>query len=360
MIRSAEFSRGAALMHSISAIGLLAAALLGATNALAGPPTSFDQNRAAWEAFRARDFSGAEQKARAAWTTAEAQRKPLQSAFAAANLAAALAMRGRLDEARAWSLRAEERLAGGPAEVRGRLLAARAMIEITRGDEAASKQALADAKRALGPKDWRLRMLSSLILVHADLEIAAGYEELRALREAARAAGNAEGEAVALTAVGWVEGLGGAESAVTAYERARELFAASGHAAILPLMDHDIGAVFLRAGKPELARAPLERGLEAARKGGDVRTELILLDDLSQAFVRTGDGRRAREADLAAAERLARIAEDVRAGKLEDSLLLDLRHLSKLRYVNQPSLLVDLFVGLADQLALEPATEAER
>lgn len=347
-------------MRVTVAVSLLAALLAAADATSATPPASFEDNRAAWQAFRARDFSGAERKARAAWTAAEAQREPLQSAFAAANLAAALAMRGRLDEAREWSLRAEQRLAGGPAEVRGRLLAARAMIEITRGDEAASKQALADAKQALGPKDWRLRMLSSLLLVHADLEIAAGYEELRALREAARAAGNAEGEAVALTAIGWVEGLGGAESAVTAFERARALFAASGHAGIVPLMDHDIGAVFLRAGKPELARAPLERGLEAARKGGDVRTELILLDDLSLFFVRTGDGRRAREADLAAAARLARIAEDVRAGRLEDSLLLDLRHLSKLRYVNQPSLLVDLFVGLCDQLALEPVADVGR
>jgi tetratricopeptide (TPR) repeat protein len=360
MIRLAEVPCGPDLMRTIPAICLLAALHSAATDAAAAPP-AFEQNRAAWRAFREKDFGAAEQAARAAWATAESEREPLQSVFAAANLAAALTMRGRLDEAREWSLRAEERLGGtSQPETRGRLLAARALIEGARGDEAASKQALAEAAKALGAKDWRLRMLTNLLVVYMDLEIAAGYDEVRALRDAARAAGNQQGEAVALAAIGWVEGLGGAESAALAFEKARELFAASGHASLLPLMDHDIGGVFLRAGAAERARAPLERGLEAARKGGDLRAEVLLLDDLSLCYVRTGDARRAREADQAAGERLARLAEDVRSGRLEDSLLLDLRQLTKQRYVNQPSLLVDLFVGLSDQLALEPVAEPGR
>jgi hypothetical protein len=81
---------------------------------------------------------------------------------------------------------------------------------------------------------------------------------------------------------------------------------------------------------------------------------VVLLDDLSLLYSQKEDWPRAIAADREASERLGAIAEDVRQKRLEDSLLLDLRRLFRSRYTHKPQMLIDLFLGLFDQLAVEP------
>jgi hypothetical protein len=86
--------------------------------------------------------------------------------------------------------------------------------------------------------------------------------------------------------------------------------------------------------------------------------EFVLLDDLSFLHMLRGDEAEARKADREAEQRLAAIAEAMRAGRLEDSLLLDFRQLAKLRYLNQPSMLSDPFLGVLDQVVVRPPAAA--
>jgi hypothetical protein len=313
------------------------------------------QNQAAWQAFRRRDFPECERLAREASKLAEADRDALQAAFAAANTAAAVAMRGRLDEGLEWSRRAETAL--GPAReprVRGRILAAQAILQQVRGEDEASQQAFLRARKELGAEDWSLAFADALAKGYDWEDLATAFSSISVLRDKARTSKEPKHAAAALLALGWVEGAGGSIEAVKTFEEARAILVSIGETAALPMIDHNLGSVLLWADRLDEAQGVYERGLAAARAAGDRRLEVILLDDLSLVFSQKEDWPRAIASDREAGARLAAIAEDVRQGRLEDSLLLDLRRLFKARYTHKPQLLVDLFLGLFDQLAVEP------
>jgi hypothetical protein len=329
--------------------------------AAASPPAAAvearaaDPNQSAWNAFHQRDFPRCERVAREAWQLAEADRDSLQGAFAAANLAAAVAMRGRLDEALEWSRRAEERL--GPERqprVRGRILVAQAILQKVRGEDEASAQAFRRAREALGSEDWSLAFADVLAQAYDWEDMGSAYQRMTEFRDRARGLKDPKQAALALLDLGWLEGVGGGVEAVKPFEEARAILVSAGQTAVLPLVDHNQGAILLWADRLSDAQAAFERGLAAARGVGDRRMEVILLDDLSQLFSQKEDWPRAVAADREAATRLAAISEDVRQGRLDDSLLLDLRRLFKERYVYKPQMLAELFLGLFDQLAVEP------
>lgn len=340
-----------ALAVSVAAAGCPGRAW--ASGAVAAVQTAASSaNRAAWQAFHRREFSQCERLASEAWRLAEADGDSVQSTFAAANLAAAVALRGRPDEALEWSRRAEERL--GPQRlplVRGRILVAQAILQKVRGEDEASRQAFQRARDVLGPEDWDLAFADALAQGYDWEDINAAYQRLLGLSDRARGSGDPRRKARALWDLGWIErGTRGVER----FEEARGILASTGDAAALPLADHNIGALLLQADRLSEAEAAFERGLAAAREVGDRRLEVILLDDLSQLFSQKEDWPRAVAADLEVSARLAAIAEDVRQGRLDDSLLLDLRRLFKERYVYEPQVTVDLFLGLFYQLAVEP------
>jgi hypothetical protein len=120
------------------------------------------------------------------------------------------------------------------------------------------------------------------------------------------------------------------------------------------LVDHGLGALHLRGRRPTKAETAIRRGLGEARRAGDQRLEYILLDDLSLLQMQKREDVAARETDMSAQQRLAGLAQGLREGRLEDSLLLDFRHLSRLRFLNQASMLMDPFIGVLDQLAVKP------
>jgi tetratricopeptide (TPR) repeat protein len=312
-------------------------------------------NQAAWQAFQRRDFTSSERLAREAWKAAEAGGDSLQAAFAAANTAAAVAMRGRLDEGLEWSRRAEERLGPGREPlVRGRILVAQAILQQVRGEGEASATAFARAREALGSSDWSLSFADAMVKAYDWEDMNAAFQSLTALRDAAEGAREPRRQATALLALGWLDGVGGSPEAEKTFGQARAILVSRNEKAALPLIDHNLGSVLLWADRLDEALKVYERGLAAARAEGDRRLEVILLDDLSLVFSQKEDWPRAIASDREAGARLAAIAEDVRAGRLEDSLLLDLRRLFKARYVHKPQLLIDLFPGLLDQLAVEP------
>jgi tetratricopeptide (TPR) repeat protein len=330
---------------------LALAAVIGPT--AASQPS--DANQAAWLAFQRRDFPGCERLAREALRLAEAAPDPLQATFAAANVAAAVAMRGRLDEALEWWRRALEHL--GPERqpaVRGRILVAQAIVQKLRGEDEASARAFEGARAALAPGDWSLGYAQASARAYDWQDWDEPYERLTKLRDSARAAKDKRRTAAALMMMGWIDGVGEGFAAVKPFEEARTLLAAAGETASLPVVDHNLGTVYLKVGWNDEARAVYERGLAAARAGGDRRLEVMLLDDLSLLFSQQEDWPRAQAADREAALRVAEVAEDVRQGRLEDSLLLDLRRLVGERYAHQPQMLLELFVGLLEQLAVEP------
>ncbi len=337
-------------------LGLLAMLALGA----APPPAAQGggaaaPNQAAWQAFHRRDFRDCERLAREAWKLAEADRDPLQAAFAAANLSAAVTMRGRLDEGLEWSLRAEERLGSGREPlVRGRILVAQAILRQARGEEKAGEKAFLRAREALGGEDWSLAFAEALVKAYDWNDLYVGFERMTTLREAARDSKEPRRAALALLALGWLGGVQGSIEAVKDFEEARAILVSTGEKAVLPLVDHNLGSVLLWLDRLDEAQIVFERGLGLARGAGERRMEVILLDDLSLLFSQKEDWPRAMASDREAGERLAAIAEDVRQGRLDDSLLLDLRRLFKARYVHKPQMLIDLFLGLFDQLAVEP------
>ena len=343
-------------MRRLIHFGLLAMLALGAA-----PPSAAQvarasaPNQAAWQAFHRRDFRECERLAREAFQVAETDRDPLQAAFAAANLAAAVAMRGRLDEGLEWSRRAEERLGPGRApRVLGRILVGQAILRQVRGEEEASEKAFLRAREALGGEDWSLAFAEALVKAYDWNDLYLGFERMTTLREAAHDSKEPRRAALALLALGWLGGVQGSIEAVKDFEQARAILVSAGEKAVLPLVDHNLGSILLWLDRLDEAQAVYERGLAAARGAGDRRLEVILLDDLSLLFSQKEDWPRAVASDREAGERLAAIAEDVRQGRLDDSLLLDLRRLFKARYVHKPQMLVDLFLGFFDQLAVEP------
>ena len=341
-------------MRGLISVLLLAVLALGAAAASAAQDAAA-QNQAAWQAFQRKDFAACESLARESFKLAEADRDPLQAAFAAANTAAAVAMRGRLDEGLEWSLRAEERLGPGRApQVRGRILVAQAILRQVRGEDEASERAFVRAREALGPEDWSLAFADTLVKAYNWEDMNTPFKSLTTLRESARGTKEPKRAGIALLALGWLDGVGGSPEAVKSYEEARAILASAGEKAVLPLVDHNLGSVLLWADRLDEAQGVYERGLAAARALSDRRMEVILLDDLSLMFSQKEDWPRAIASDREAGERLGAIAQDVKQGRLEDSLLLDLRRLFKARYVHKPQLLIDLFLGLFDQLAVEP------
>jgi len=338
---------------------LLAVLALGAATAPAAEESP-SPNQAAWQAFQRRDFQGCERLATEGWKRAEADHDSLQAALAAANLAAAVAVRGQLDEGLEWSRRAEQAL--GPEReprVRGRILVAQGLLRQARGEEEESAQAFVRAQVALGADDWPLAFAETLAKAYDWEDLNAAFQRMNGLRDAARISKEPDRAALALLVLGWLEGVGGSPEAVTKFEEARSILVSRNQSAVLPLIDHNIGSVHLWLDHLSEAQVAFERGLAEARAASDRRMEVILLDDLGMLFSQKEDWPRAIASDREAGERLAAILEDVKQGRLEDSLLLDLRRLVKGRYVHKPQMLIDLFLGLFDQLAVEPQTSGK-
>jgi hypothetical protein len=312
----------------------------------------------AWTSFRARDFAAAEAASREAWAAASSNGDARQAGVAAANLAATLAMRGRFREALDWSGKAEERLvAAGARKPRGRLLAARALIHYADGARGEGAKAFAQAATWLDKDDWPLAFAHLTVGLYVDPSSQESYQGLQVLLKRAQDAQDRERTLRALLAVAWAETFFDPATSVAHFREARDLAAAGSDAELRAYTAHDLGVAHFRRGELGPAEEAFREGLERARASGDRRMQVVLLDDFSLLHAQKGDEARAREEDLAEGRVLAQLAEELRSGRLEDTVLLDFRQLSKTRYLNLPGVLFPLFHGVFDQLALDPAAE---
>jgi tetratricopeptide (TPR) repeat protein len=315
-------------------------------------------NGQAWTSFRARDFATAEAASRQAWAAASSGANALQAGVGAANLAAALAIRGRFAEALEWSGKAEERLvAAGARKPRGRLLAARALMHYADGARGEGAKAFTQAEAWLDKDDWPLAFARLTVGLYVDPSSQKSYEGLRVLLKRAREGQNREQTLRALLALGWAETFFDPETSVAHYREAQDLAAAGGDAELRAYAAHDLGVAHFRRGELGPAEAAFREGLDGVRASGDRQLQVVLHDDLSLLHAQKGDEARAREEDVSGQRVLAQLAEDLRSGRIEDTVLLDFRQLSKTGYLNLPGVRFPLFHGVFDQLALDPAAE---
>jgi hypothetical protein len=306
-------------------------------------------NAKAWEAFQAGSWPACESLAREAWSAAEAGGQAAQAGVAAANVAAALAARGRFADALAWSARAEERLARADAATQARATASRAVIHYLNGEREEGARAFGRALAAVGGHDWRLEFLQALVKMYADLDLGPSYDALKAL---AGSAATDEQRALCEVALGWAASLFGGP-ALEHFTEARRLAGDGGTVELRVFAARDQGVALMRRDL-EGAEAALRSALQIARAADDRRLRAIVLNDLSLLHVQQGREAPAREADQQAEALVEAIADDLRQGRREDTMLLDFRQLAKLRYLNRAPPLFPLSGDLFAQLAVDP------
>jgi tetratricopeptide (TPR) repeat protein len=332
------------------------AVLIWLTLGLAGTPRNeasqgskaAEAGREAVAAFRQRDFSRAHERAERQWELAESQADRFQAGLAAANVAAVLAVSGRVDDALGWYETAADRLrAAGRTRALGRLAVARALAQYARHEAERGERELARARELLGA-DWRLEYVASALRLWADMEAWQAYPRFEGLLERARQSGDQSRVTATLMALGWVGG------DVRHYEEALRLFEARGDTRSVVLARVNLGVISLRSRELDRAETQLVKALDLARRVADPRLEFIAQNDLSIVYARAGAAARAREADLQAEALLGGTTEDLRQGRRQDTVLLDYYHLLRMRYLTRPILLVDPFPWLFDQLVLEP------
>jgi tetratricopeptide (TPR) repeat protein len=222
------------------------------------------------------------------------------------------------------------------------------------GEPERAEREFARAAERLGTDDWPLAFLRVTVRTYADLKLDAAADALEALRRTAEAARDPIRTAMCLMAMGWVETFGGGR-AMDRFEKARAVLHDGRDLELQAYAAQGLGAARMRAEDLAGAEAAWLQGLDLARQHRDRGLQIALLNDLSLLHVRQGRPDAARASDLEAERLLDAIAADLRAGVVEDTVLLDFRQLSKYRYLNLPPVLYPHFRGIFDQLALDPA-----
>jgi hypothetical protein len=94
--------------------------------------------------------------------------------------------------------------------------------------------------------------------------------------------------------------------------------------------------------------------LNAVRKIKNDRLEFTVLNDLGIIYAQAGKQKEARRADQEAEAALARVADALSSQRLRDTPLIDFYHLLRMRYLTLPTLLIEPFNCVLDQLAIDP------
>jgi tetratricopeptide (TPR) repeat protein len=313
-------------------------------------------NREAYSAFQERNFAVALSRAQSARELAKAAGNQIQTAFAATNEAAALAMFGRWDDALPlYEGAASTFEKEGRALHRGRIAVALGIASYMLNDKDRGEREFELAAKLLGEDDWNLGFVKVSILLWANLDMWPAYTAFEKLRDRAREADDPKRLAAASVNLGWViAGSGNDDAAVKVYEEAIALFKKMGDVYSIAIVRRNIGIAYLRVGKLEEAEHALMEALSAARRIENTRLEFAVLNDLGIAHAQAGRQKAAREADLEAEVALARVADGLRSQRLRDTPLIDYYHLLRMRYLTLPTLLIEPFNCVLDQLAVDP------
>lgn len=308
-------------------------------------------NQQAFRAFQSRDFRTAKTAARQAWALCGTDADGCDAGLAAANLAGVLTMYGRFEEALQWQDRAEEIFEReGNSTLQGRLAVARAVTRFLAEEEVTDS--IARARELLGEDDWRLGYLEAGVQSHSSdaHRVQAGYA---GLLKACRASGDSAGVVLCAMHLGQVEGsTGGHRAALAYYTRALEILRSERDSSRIGLALRNIGLAHRKLRQYSESEAASQEAVGLARTQGDRRLVVEVLNDLSMLYVEMGEDARARDRDMETEKALRSIAEDLKRGRLTDTVLLDFYQLLNMRYLNRTSYDTDLFVGFYDQLML--------
>lgn len=311
-------------------------------------------NRQSIRAFRGRDFRTAEGYARQAWDLGQSGGR---EGFAAANLGAALAMQGRLAEALQWQGRAEEILTrSGDAAAQGRLALARGVVLYLKGDKGAPAS-LDRARELLGKDDPGLASVEAEVYSNSNdgAQAQAGYVKCLEMLNRCRAGGDSSGVVVCAMRMGCLEGTtGGHEDALKYYTEALNIVRARRDTSRIGVALLNVGLANRKLRQYTQSEAGYREALDLARAAGNRGLAAEALNALSMLYAEIGDEARAETTDREAEAALRSIVDDLRQGRLSDTVLLDLYRVIQVRFANLLPYNTDLFVGFCDQLALEP------
>jgi tetratricopeptide (TPR) repeat protein len=310
-----------------------------------------------YTAFQSRSFDVAEVSAREAWKLSQGRPQGVAAGVAAANVGAALTLSAKLGEALEWQERAAEILRReNRQELLGRLAVARAITLYLLDRRADAIEMLIGARRVLGQKDWRSAFVDAGANGYSSdgLEVQFGYMAYRGLLSVAREEGDSLRTALCCMALGRLEGeTGGHDKALDYYSAALRIFEARQDSAGAAVAVRNLGSAHRKLQQYAPAEEVLLSGLDRAERLGDRRLLVVVLDDLHLLYAETERYDRAREIDLRAKQTLEGIVDDIRRGRVADTLLLDLNQLVRKQYVNRPAYSTDVFRGILDQLALQ-------
>ena len=311
---------------------------------------------AAYEAFKREDFRRSEELARSVWQEAESGNDPVQAGLAAAQIGAALAIDGRIDDALEWYAEASTRLeTAGEARAEGRVAVARALSHYLSKDIEAGDRELARARELLDADDWRIAYVDAAFHLWAQLERDPALHDFENLVERSRDQEPTQLAAV-LSCSAWIAGAWGETGrSVALYSETEKIYAELGDARAAALARRNGSVARLRSGNLDRASVSLRAAAEMARQASDLRLEFIVLNDLGVALAQAGDQPGAEEVDRQAESTLARLAEEIRQGRLQDTPMVDYYHLLRMRYLDKPGFVIDPFPWLLDQLAIDPA-----
>jgi tetratricopeptide (TPR) repeat protein len=226
----------------------------------------------------------------------------------AMQLAEVLLASGEFAEASEVIAQAQADAAPGASSGALALLEARAGLAMN--DMPRARAALEDAARRGSTSPASLSVTRGNLALQGDPEAAKrAYEEAAA---AARAAGDARNEAVAIANLGVAElALGDAEAALGHLETARAALSEAGDERGEARCVVQLGRTHAALYDAHAAAACFEEALEMARAQADVRGEARVLCHLARAYLETGDAEKARE-DATRALGLAKTVGDER------------------------------------------------
>jgi tetratricopeptide (TPR) repeat protein len=245
----------------------------------------------------------------------------------------------------------------GDAVVRGRLALARAVVFHLKGKEKEALGSLDLARGLSGKDDFRLACVEAEVRSNSnDVEQAqAGYVKCQEMLNGCRARGDSSGVLVCAMRMGYLEGTtGGHEDALKYYTEALQIVRAWGDTSRMGVALRNIGLANRKLRQYPESEAAYREALDLARAAGNRGLAAGILNDLSMLYAEMGDEARAEATDREAEEALRSIADDLRQGKLRDTVLLDFYQGVKVRFANLLPYNTDLFAGFCDQLALEP------
>ena len=212
-------------------------------------------------------------------------------------------------------------------------------------DAEESLAGLEKAGELLGADDVRMSYVKAEILGRSNdpNRQQAGY--LKHMRKCEQMRDRA-GVALCKMGLGRIEGgSGGYRSALKYYTEALRVLRATRDSIGIGLALHNIGLANRKLQHYPESEASFQEALALASARGDQRMTAEILNAMIVLYMNMGDEVQARDCNREAEEVLQAIAEDLRQGRLTDTVLFDFFGLLQMRYANLPPCHTDLFVG---------------